>query len=300
MGWKRSPISSEMPPHRLSRSRGESLVTGWRVHGRVMPLEAFRSSLNELPGELQKINSSFGAAAGAVGSFATTLAELQSRANWYASQIEQASSDLQSAQNRHAAAEKELHTAKHSHAVASDPVSKASWQRALDDASTAVATANADQDEFNGQISNLRSAAHLNHSEYENAANVCCSGLETASHLGIRNSFTHALGHFLHDVGSGIATGVVWAGREVERAGEDVEQWGEQTWKDAADAFWNHPSWGALRTVLEDVKEPLEIAGAVLAVTGLVASVFLTGGADTPLVAAIFLEADAPRMSSVG
>ncbi|HWB69312.1 MAG TPA: hypothetical protein VG518_04995 [Solirubrobacterales bacterium] len=252
---------------------------------------AFKSSLHELPGELSKLHSSFDAAAGALASYASALSDAQSKANWYARQIEEAESDLQGAQQRHSSAQSAVDSARRSHMAASDPVSKASAQRALDSASGEAARASAAVEEISGKIDSLRSSAHTNHEQWEAAASACCSGLDAASHLGIRNSvgswFDRNVTHGIPGKAVGaVASGVAWTFREGEELVEDVGHWAGRTWDDVGklggDILSGHLSWADTRAVLEDAKAPLIVAGIGLTV----AAVVLTDGAATPLLVA--------------
>lgn len=252
---------------------------------------AFKSSLHELPGELSKLHSSFDGAAGAIGAYAAALSDAQGRANWYARQIEQAESDLSAAQERHASAQSALDSARRSHLAATDPASKASAQRAVDYASGAAARAGAEVDELDGKIASLRTAAHANHEQYEAAASACCSGLDAASHLGIRNSLSswwnrHITHGFPGEAVAAVAGGVAWVFKEGDDVVEGVEHWTGNTIKDvgkfADDLAHGQLSWEDARAVLEDARAPLVLAGIGLTVAAVVA----TDGAATPLLIA--------------
>jgi hypothetical protein len=167
--------------------------------------DAFRVSLDALPGELEKLHSSFSVAADAIGGYAHVLAELQSRAQWLAQQIVDAESGLQSAQARHSTAQSELHAAQTRHVAASDPASKSLAQAAIDRASGAVAAAQAVQEEWAGRVSSLRSSASQNRGELDRAASACASGLAAAGNLGINNSFGSWIERLAGQMGPAIA-----------------------------------------------------------------------------------------------
>lgn len=270
--------------------RGRFAGRGTGAHWSGRAAEAFRSSLNELPGELDKLYGSYTVAADAIGAYAGTLAELQGRANWYAGQIEEAAAAQQAAQARSAAAARDLHAARQAHASATDPVSQSSAQRAMEHAGSAIAHANAEHDEALSKVASLHAAAAANHDAFEAAAQTCCSQLDIASHLGIRNSVVKALEHVGGQVLQTLASPFVWAGKEVYK-------WGDHALHDA-ETFLHDPSWENLRNVLEDAKAPLEVAGAALLIAGLAASVIASGGADAPVLLAL---ADAAgTMDAVG
>jgi uncharacterized protein YukE len=265
-----------------SRISAEGLAGDWKGSAAA----AFRSSLQELPGELGQLQNSFGTAADVLSSYASTLAGFQDTANWLAGQIIQAEEDLQGAQQRHAAAQSSLDHAFKSYMNASDPVSKASSQRELDRAGTTAAQAGASVNEFNGQLEGLKAQATANRIDFQAAASACCAGLNTAGNLGIHNSLgswwdrnvIHGIpGKVVHGVGAA----VLWTGKEIEDAGKAVEHWAETTAKDF-NAFLKDPSWDTARKLLEDVKAPLTVAGVVL----LVAGVVFTGGTLGVVIAA--------------
>jgi uncharacterized protein YukE len=259
--------------------RGRFASRGLGAHWSGQAAEAFSASLNALPSELDKLYSSYTVAADAIGSYARTLSELQGRANWYASQIEEAAGAQQAAQARSDAAARELHTARRAHASATDPASQSSAQRAIDRATSAVAHANSEHDEALNKIASLRAAAVANHDEFESAAQACCSQLDLASHLGIRNSMVRALEHVGGKVLEALASPFVWAGKEAYK-------WGDHALHDV-EKFIHDPSWENLRNILEDAKGPLEVAGAALLVAALVLSVVATAGADAPILVAL-------------
>lgn len=172
--------------------------------------DAFRVSLDALPGELEKLHSSFSVAADAIGGYAHVLAELQSRAQWLAQQIVDAESGLQSAQARHSTAQSELHAAQTRHVAASDPASKSLAQAAVDRASGAVAAAHAAQEECAARVSSLRSSASQNREELDRAASTCASALAAAGNLGISNSFgswIDRIGQIVKGLESGLGIG---------------------------------------------------------------------------------------------
>jgi uncharacterized protein YukE len=253
-----------------SRISSEGLAGSWSGHA----ADAFRAALNDLPAELEKLHGSFGAAAQVLRSYSSSLGEFQGRADWYAEQIEHTEGELRGAQQRHSAAQSDYTAATHAYVSAGDPITKASAQQSLDHAGASAARAAGEVDEISGRISSLRTAAHANRREFEVAASACCSGLDSASHLGIRNSFSswwdrnvvHGIpGKALHDVEGAVA----WTGHEIEDAGKSVVHWAETTVKDVR-ALLDRPSWDTLRAVIEDLKGPLAVAGVLLAIAAVV------------------------------
>jgi hypothetical protein len=133
-------------------------------------------------------------------------------------------------------------------------LSQAKAQAQVDHSRSAVATASSEIDEHGAQVAKLQQAARANHDEYEIAVRICCNELDLASQLGIQNSMLGAIGHVFGEVGGAILAPVEWVGGK-------VEEWAQKTAKDVVNLA-EHPSWEALREVLNDAKAPLEVVGA--------------------------------------
>ena len=232
-----------------SRISSQGLHGSWS--GRAA--NAFESTLGQLPGELDKLSSSFGAAKTALTAFAGSLEQAQAEANWLATRIEQEEGAMRDAQTRHDSAKNDLTNAEQAHANATDPISKASAQRAVDQARTAAANAQASLDDCSSQIAGLRRRADTNRARYEDAVRACCSALDSASALGIQNTTLGEIGHFIGHAASDIAAPFVWAAGDVVGAAEDAGKWVDQNWE-------------KIRSVIEDVGTVLAIAGVVVAV----------------------------------
>jgi Putative T7SS secretion signal domain len=244
----------------------DGLHGSWSGHA----ADAFRQALGEVPGELEKLCGSFTSAAAAMQAFASSLADAQSRADWLATKIEQEQSAQRDAERRHDTAQSALRAAERNHAGAPDPISQANAQVAVDHARSNAMTAAADVQGHQEQLSSLMRAAQSNYSNYEQAVSVCCQGLDLAGDLGIKNDpfggIKRFVGGAFKDVGDVVSAPVHWA---------------EHTWKDAEE-FFAHPSWKAFRSLLEDARAPLEVAGVLL----IAASAVLAPEAVIPLLLA--------------
>src|SRR5580704_3234403 len=85
--------------------------------------DAFRSSVNQLPGELGNVAGAFDGAAGAINGFAGQLEGFQERAVYYASRIEALAQELAAAQHRHDEAQNRVQVARLRESAAHDPIS---------------------------------------------------------------------------------------------------------------------------------------------------------------------------------
>lgn len=242
----------------------DGLHGSWSGHA----ADQFRHALGEVPGEIEKLGASFTMAASVMQTFAGELAECQRRAEWLAEKIEQEQSSQREAERRHERAQTELRAAERQHAGAADPVSQSRAQAAVDRARTSAATARDDAHGHGEEISRRLREAASNRDDYERAVRTCCSGLDTASDLGIKND---AFGPIKHFVGA--------AAKDVAGFVAAPVHWAEQTWKDGVELSHDH-SWKAFRKLLEDAKAPLEVAGVAL----IVLSIFVAPEAVLPLM----------------
>ena len=157
--------------------------------------DAFRASLDKLPGELAKVAAAFGDASLSVTNFAEIVAELQANASYYASQVSNGQAELEAAQARHAAAETKLAAARFAHSVATEPFSLRAAANALSLATSLTRQAVADIEETSSTIERFVRAAETNRTEYDNAVRACCTGLGVAYDTGTRSFGAWADGH---------------------------------------------------------------------------------------------------------
>lgn len=144
--------------------------------------ETFRSSLHELPGELARVSAAFEEAAGALSAFASRLADLQQKAQWYERQIETARQEESASRARQAQAQTALNAAHLHYSLASEPVSLHTAKQAIDLAESSVRQAIAEADDALGRIARLTAATVTLRQEYQAAVNACCSALDGVRH----------------------------------------------------------------------------------------------------------------------
>lgn len=178
--------------------------------------DAFRASLDDLPGELDKLHASYSAAGDSIAGYTRIVADLQGRARWLAGQIVDTESELEATQARHATAQSEMHTALARHAAAADPLSKGAAQTDLDRATAAAAAAQAAREECAARISSLQSAASLNREQLDRAASVCAAGLAAAGELGMQASF----GSWINRIANDLSAALGWGGAVATLVGD--------------------------------------------------------------------------------
>jgi hypothetical protein len=182
--------------------------------------DAFRSSLNKLPGELGSVAGSFDGAASAINGFAGQLAAFQEKAAYYADRIETLEQELAAAQHRHDEAQSRVQAARLREAAAHDPISLKTAADAVRYGLSLLHLALDDLDLHSQEITRLQREAQVNREDYEDAVRGCCSQLQDAS-----DSCTHPAGSSHISVSSILGgIGLFWArgaGRVVEYA-EDV------------------------------------------------------------------------------
>jgi uncharacterized protein YukE len=149
--------------------------------------EAFRSSLDKLPDELDKVSTGFDDAAQSLSAFTAKLEGHQQQATWYAQQISNARSELEGAQARQAAAQTKLDAARVAHAAAADPLSLNTARSAMDLGASLLRQAVADVEAVTAEIERLFDAAAANHSDYLGAVAACCAALSFAYNAGSRS-----------------------------------------------------------------------------------------------------------------
>jgi uncharacterized protein YukE len=239
------------------RSRVESNGLGGSWSGRAA--DAFKSALGELPGELDKLYNSFSTAADAVTAYAGKVADFQSQANWLAAQLRQIEQEVNDAQSRQQSAERDFRSALNTRNSASDPASQARAQSAIDGAARALAKAGADQEASQARGKSLMGTAESNWQDFQVAAQSCASQLQTASQLGIQNSFFKPIGDFFGHVGGAVVGVVTWTAGKIGEGIGAAGHWMDEHWKD-------------IRHVLDALKKPLEIIGAVAIVVAAAAT----------------------------
>jgi uncharacterized protein YukE/surface antigen len=161
------------------------LQGSWTGHA----ADAFRSSLDKLPGELGTVARAFEAASDSVRGFAGQLADFQSNASYCANRIRALEEDLQSAQRRHDEAQARVESARLRESVASDPISLKTAVDAVKDGLSQLRLALDDLEASHGELQRIRREAQNNREDYEQAVRACGAAL-----LDATESTTHSNG----------------------------------------------------------------------------------------------------------
>lgn len=200
--------------------------------------QAFRASLQPLPGELARVSSAFEEAARAISTFASKLSEIQRKADWYNRQIEAARQEQRAAQARQLHAQTEVRAAEARHSIASDPTSLHTARAAVELGHSVLREAAAEVEDTVRRLSSLVAATVTLRAEYQAAVNACCGALDSARHSGAASplawlsslvngliggvdegalAFAGRLGRFLADGAGGLHTATELAAEFVKR-----------------------------------------------------------------------------------
>jgi uncharacterized protein YukE len=182
--------------------------------------QAFRSSLQPLPGELARVSAAFEEAGQAISTFASKLSELQRKADWYNRQIEAARQEQRAAQARQLHAQTEVRAAEARHSLASDPASLHTARAALEFGHGLLREAVAEVEDTVRRLSSLVAATVTLRAEYQAAVNACCGGLDSARHSGASSPLA-----WLSSLVYGLVGGVDGSGLAVWRFSRSVDRW---------------------------------------------------------------------------
>jgi uncharacterized protein YukE len=160
--------------------------------------DAFRTQLGKLPGDLDKVQHSYGEVATALSAYATGLEPLQTQFRSLASQLSTTRSSLSTAQSNLSTAKSSLSTANAAaHATSSTP--------AVVNAHTAVSNASGAVGNLQGQVSGLESRGHQLLDEFDTIRGHARSTVSSASGIapshGWFSSMMHSIGNFMGGVG---------------------------------------------------------------------------------------------------
>jgi hypothetical protein len=160
--------------------------------------DAFRTQLGKLPGDLDKVQQSYGEVASALSAYAGGLGPIQSQFRSLASQLTAARSNLSSAQSNLSTAKNSLSTATSApHATSSTP--------AVVDAHTAVSNASSAVGNLQGDVSGLESRGYHLLDEFDtirgHARSTVSSAAGIAPSQGWFSSMMHSIGNFMGGVG---------------------------------------------------------------------------------------------------
>jgi WXG100 family type VII secretion target len=245
-----------------SRVASNSLGASWSGQA----ANAFRNSLDQLPGEIEKVVGAFNDAGSAVSSFAGRLAELQQAAAWHNQQVERSEQERDEAEANARNRERELQEAQRAHAAATDPLSLSGLQRAVETSDGLCRTAIADVEDTASRLTQLLGAGSVLHNDYEAAVSACCAALDAARHAAGR-TFLRWLG----DQVGGIA-------HATERLGGVIVHDAESVVRDSLDAFHDAAHW--VSEHWEEIREAIEKTAMIFAVVTLGAILVVgTGGA---------------------
>jgi uncharacterized protein YukE len=255
--------------HSVSDIGGHLASGGFGGRWSGQAAEAFRTLLKTVPGELAKVDRSYTDAAATLSTYAGDLRQAQRAAAEVAQQIDDAQARMAAAQRAADAASHDLHTARHLHGIATDPAGKAAAKAKIDSATRAAGAANTRKAAANGDLGHASDRAKQIRAFYDDAVDVCCRGLDRASHEGIRDTPLSWLHRHVIDLNP--VTQHIW-----KVITSPVSMLVDET------KFLMHPSVDQLKKVLDDLGDELELAGAVL----LVVAAVVTAPEDIAIVAA--------------
>ncbi|HEX3975904.1 MAG TPA: hypothetical protein VHW96_06540 [Solirubrobacteraceae bacterium] len=160
--------------------------------------DAFRTQLGKLPGDLDKVQQSYGEVANGLSAYASGLEPIQSQFRSLASQLTTARSNLSSAQSHLSTAKSSLSTATSAaHATSSTP--------AVIDADTAVSNASSAVGNLQGAVTGLESRGYHLLDEFDtirgHARSTVSSAAGIAPSQGWFSSMMHSIGNFMGGVG---------------------------------------------------------------------------------------------------
>ena len=212
--------------------------------------DAFRTTIGQLPGELDKVQQSYQAVAVGLDGYESELATVKAAFQRLAQQLGSARSGLAGAQGQLSSAQSQLSGALSApHATASTPAVQ-SGQEAVSAASGAIGR-------MQGEVGGLESQGFALLDRFQSARDGCTGRVSSACSLAPHQSWwDHAMhdvgnwmrdtGHFLAAVGKGVWNGVTGLPGAVVN-------------------FIEHPSWKTFAKLAEDVAIT---ASVVLLVTG--------------------------------
>jgi hypothetical protein len=162
--------------------------------------DAFRTQLGKLPGDLDRVQQSYGDAASALDGYQTQLGPIKSQFESLAGQLNGAQSSLSTAQGNLATAQGNLKTADAApHATSSTP--------AVTDAHTALQSASGVVGRAQDELSGLQSRAYHLLDEFDTVRGHARSAVSSAAGLAPQDnsswfsSALHSIGNFMSGVG---------------------------------------------------------------------------------------------------
>jgi X-X-X-Leu-X-X-Gly heptad repeat protein len=225
--------------------------------------DAFRGQVGKLPGDLDKVQHSYGEVATALDGYASGLAPIQSQFRSLATQLHDAQSSLSTAQGQQARAKTDLSTATAApHVTSTTP--------AVLNAHNALETANGAVGHLQDQLSGLQSRGVRLLDEFDTIRGHARSTVSSAAGIAPSESWLsgalHAVGNFVENVGRGIGSSV----------------WNLVSGK-AIINFVEHPSWSTFGELAKDVAVTASLVAMVaapFAAPELIEADAAAGGAD--------------------
>jgi len=207
--------------------------------------DAFRSQVGKLPGDLDKVQQSYGDVARALDAYGHGLGPIQTQFRSLASELQSAQSSLSSAQSQLSTAKSDLNTATSApHATSTTP--------AVVDAHNAVQSASGSVGRLSDEVSGLQSRGMRLLDEFDTIRGQARSAVSGAAGIAPSQSWFSSV---MHDVGNfveGVAKGI----------GKSV--WDLVSGK-AVINFIEHPSWKTFGELAKDVAVTASLVAMVAA-----------------------------------
>jgi uncharacterized protein YukE len=206
---------------------------------------AFRQQLGKLPGDLDKVQQSYGEVATALNAYEGQLSPLRSQFIHLAEQIRTTRGSLAGAQGTLNTAQGSLHTASTApHATDTTP--------AVVTAKSAVSQASGTVNRLQGELDGLERTAYHVLDEFDTARGHARSTVSGAAGIAPSHSW---LSGVLHAVGNFVEGAVISIGKSV---------WNLASGKDII-AFIEHPSWATFGELVKDVAVTASLVAMVAA-----------------------------------
>jgi len=207
--------------------------------------DAFRGQVGQLPGDLDKVQHSYGEVATALDGYGSGLGPIQAQFRSLATQLQDAQSSLSTAQGQQAQAKTDLSTATAAPQATSTTPSVLNAHNALQSATGAVG-------HLQDQLSGLQSRGFSLLDEFDTIRGHARSTVSSAAGIAPSESWLsgalHTVGNFVENVGRGIGSSV----------------WNLVSGKAIAD-FIEHPSWSTFGELAKDVAVTASLVAMVAA-----------------------------------
>jgi uncharacterized protein YukE len=183
--------------------------------------DAFRSQLGKLPGDLDKVQQSYGDVARALGSYETELGPIQSQFRSLSTQLTTARGNLSSAQGS-------LSTAKTNVTTATSAPKATATTPAVVNAHNALASASGAVNNLQGEVSGLESRGFHLLDEFDTIRGHARSTVSSAAGIAPSQSWLsgalHSIGNFMSGAGHFLGKMVKSVGDAFASLPHDIEQ----------------------------------------------------------------------------